>query len=96
MGQSPDAVFAEYVIRALVGNPDMVVVTRTTDERGVLLALDVHPDDMRYVIGRQGNTAKAIRTLLKIVGAKNNARINFKINEPQGVRHDGITPDSAY
>jgi len=52
---------------------------------GVLMALDVHPDDMGKVIGRSGNTAKAIRILLRVVGMKNNARINLKINEPLGV-----------
>ena len=49
---------------------------------GVLMALDVHPEDMGKVIGRAGNTAKAIRILLRVVGMKNNARINLKINEP--------------
>jgi len=68
----------------LVDNPDDVKVTRTVDEMGVLLLLDVHPEDMGKIIGRQGATAKAIRTLLRVVGMKNNARVNLKINEPEG------------
>lgn len=81
-----DQKFLEIVVRAIVNNPDDVKVERTVDERGVLLTLDINPGDMGYVIGRQGQTARAIRTLLKIVGAKNNARVNLKINEPEGGR----------
>ena len=81
-----DQSFIEYVVKAIVNNPDDVKVNRTVDERGVLLTLDVNPSDMGYVIGRQGQTARAIRILLKIVGAKNNARVNLKINEPEGGR----------
>jgi len=81
-----DKVFLEIVVKAIVNNPDDVKVNRTVDERGVLLTLDINPGDMGYVIGRQGQTARAIRTLLKIVGAKNNARVNLKINEPEGGR----------
>ena len=79
-----DKEFLEFIIKAIVGNPDDVKVDRTVDEMGVLLTLDLNPEDMGYVIGRQGQTARAIRTLLKIVGAKNNARVNLKINEPEG------------
>lgn len=78
-----DTVFLEYVIKALVDNPNDVKIKRTVDEMGVLLTLDVHPADMGKVIGRTGNTAKAIRTLLRVVGMKNNARVNLKINEPE-------------
>ena len=81
-----DQKFLEFVVKAIVNNPDDVKVTRTVDERGVLMTLDINPGDMGYVIGRQGQTARAIRTLLKIVGAKNNARVNLKINEPEGGR----------
>ena len=81
-----DQQFLKIVIKAIVGTPDDVKVTRTVDERGVLLTLDLNPSDMGYVIGRRGQTARAIRTLLKIVGAKNNARVNLKINEPEGGR----------
>jgi len=79
-----DKEFIEYVVKAIVSHPDKVKVERTIDERGVLLTLDIDPADMGYVIGRQGQTARSIRTLLKIVGAKNNARVNLKINEPEG------------
>ena len=81
-----DQAFLEYVIKAIVGKPEAVKVERTVDERGVLLTLDVDASDIGYVIGRQGQTARAIRTLLRIVGAKNNARVNLKINEPEGGR----------
>ena len=79
-----DRQFLEHVVKELVDNPDAVKVDRTVDEMGVLLTLDVHPDDMGKIIGRQGATAKAIRTLLRVVGMKNNARVNLKINEPAG------------
>jgi len=80
-----DVGFLEFVVKALVTYPDSIKIKRTVDEMGVLMSLDVHPDDMGKVIGRSGNTAKAIRILLRVVGMKNNARINLKINEPQGV-----------
>lgn len=79
-----DQEFLEYVVKALVDNPDEVHVTRTVDEMGVLLTLDVHKDDMGKIIGRAGATAKAIRTLLRVVGMKYDARVNLKINEPEG------------
>lgn len=79
-----DQEFLEFVVKGLVDNPDSVKVTRTVDEMGVLLLLDVHKDDMGKIIGRSGNTAKAIRTLLRVVGMKNDARVNLKINEPEG------------
>jgi predicted RNA-binding protein YlqC (UPF0109 family) len=79
-----DAQFVEEVVKMLVDNPDSVKVDRKVDEMGVLITLDVHPDDMGMVIGREGSTAKALRTLLRVVGARNNARVNLKINEPEG------------
>jgi predicted RNA-binding protein YlqC (UPF0109 family) len=79
-----DKEFLEFLIKALVDKPEAVVVDRRTDDMGVLLTLDIDPDDMGKVIGRMGNTAKAIRTLLRVVGMKNNARVNLKINEPEG------------
>jgi hypothetical protein len=79
-----DHAFLDYVIKALVDNTDAVVITRSLDEMGVLLTLTVHPDDMGKIIGRDGNIAKALRTLLRVVGMKHNARVNLKINEPQG------------
>ncbi len=82
--QNTDQDFLEYVIKMLVDNPSDVKVNRQVDEMGVLLTLDVNPADMGKVIGRSGNTAKAIRILLRVVGMKNNARVNLKINEPAG------------
>lgn len=79
-----DKEFLEYIVKGLVDNPDKVVIDRTVDEMGVLLTLSVDPADMGKIIGRSGNTAKAIRTLLRIVGMKNNSRVNLKINEPEG------------
>lgn len=79
-----DQQFLEYVVKALVDNPNDVKIDRTVDEMGVLITLTVNPADMGKIIGRMGNTAKAIRTLLRIIGMKNNARVNLKINEPEG------------
>lgn len=85
-----DHAFLEYVVKALVDNPDGVHTTRTVDEMGVLLTLTVAPEDMGKIIGRDGNIAKALRTLLRVVGMKHNARVNLKINEPAGgKRADG-------
>lgn len=79
-----DKEFVEYVVKMLVDNPDDVKVERKIDEMGVLITLDVNPKDMGMVIGREGMTAKALRTLLRVIGARNNARVNLKINEPEG------------
>ena len=84
--QVNDKEFLEYIVKAIVGVPEDVSVERTVDERGVLLTLKINPSDMGYIIGRRGQTAQAVRTLLKIVGAKNNARVNLKIYEPEGSR----------
>lgn len=78
-----DKEFLEYVIKSLVNNPDDVKVERRVDEMGVLLSLHVNPMDMGQVIGRSGATAKALRLLAKIVGVKNDARVNIKIEEPE-------------
>lgn len=88
-----DQEFLEYVIKALVDHPEDVKVDRQVDEMGVLMTLDVNPADMGKIIGRQGNTAKAVRTLLRVVGMKNNARVNLKINEPAGGR--GSAPSAS-
>src|ERR1035437_1031171 len=82
--QESDKTFLEYVVKALVDNPNDVKLDRTVDEMGVLISLTVNPADMGKIIGRMGNTAKAIRTLLRVIGMKNNARVNLKINEPEG------------
>ena|SRR5271168_2767348 len=79
-----DTQFLEFVVKALVDKPEAVKINRTVDEMGVLMTLNVDPADMGKIIGRSGNTAKAVRTLLRVVGMKNNARVNLKINEPEG------------
>lgn len=79
-----DKEFLDYVVKGLVDNPSAVKIERKVDEMGVLLTLDVDPADMGKIIGKMGNTAKAIRTLLRVVGMKNNSRVNLKINEPEG------------
>lgn len=79
-----DQEFLEFVVKGLVDHPEDVKINRSVDEMGVLLTLDLNAEDMGKVIGRSGNTAKAIRTLLRVVGMKNNARVNLKINEPAG------------
>ncbi len=84
MDTHEDKQFLESLVKALVDHPDSVSINRTVDEMGVLLTLDVHAEDMGKIIGRSGNTAKAIRTLLRVVGMKNDARVNLKINEPEG------------
>ncbi len=86
MAEYSDEQFLEYVVKAIVDNPEDVNINRQVDEMGVLLTLKVSPKDMGQVVGRQGATAKAIRSLLKIVGIKNNARVNLKIEEPEGGR----------
>jgi predicted RNA-binding protein YlqC (UPF0109 family) len=88
MHMNKDQEFLEYVVKSLVDNPAKVQVNRTVDEMGVLMTLSVDAPDMGKVIGRDGNTAKAIRTLLRTVGMKNNSRVNLKINEPEGGLRD--------
>ena len=84
MSDQPDAAFIEYVVKQLVEKPESVVINRTVDEMGVLIQLAVDPADMGRVIGKEGRTAKALRTLLRVLGAKNNSRVNLKIIEPDG------------
>ncbi len=86
MDTHEDKQFLETLVKALVDHPESVRINRTVDEMGVLLTLDVHAEDMGKIIGRSGNTAKAIRTLLRVVGMKHDARVNLKINEPEGGR----------
>lgn len=98
-----DQQFLEYVVKALADHPEDVKITRVVDEMGVLLTLSVHQDDMGKVIGRSGATAKAIRTVLRVVGMKNDARVNLKIEEPEGSesrqgrdeRGQGMAPDRS-
>jgi len=84
MAEAKDQEFLEYLVKSIVDNPNDVKVERKVDEMGVLLTLKVSPTDMSQIIGREGSTAKAIRSLLRIVGVKNHARINLKIEEPEG------------
>lgn len=79
-----DRDFVEYVVKQIVEKPEEVVVERTIDEMGVLITLKVAKDDMGKIIGKSGQTAKALRILLRIIGSKNNARVNLKIVEPEG------------
>lgn len=89
-----DQQFLEYVVKALVDHPEDVKINRTVDEMGVLLTLAVNKDDMGKVIGRSGQTAKAIRTVLRVVGMKNDARVNLKIEEPEGGERAESAPQS--
>ncbi len=79
-----DKEFVEFIVKQLVDVPEAVKVDRKVDEMGVLITLHVDQKDMGMVIGRDGATAKALRTLLRVVGARENARVNLKINEPEG------------
>jgi predicted RNA-binding protein YlqC (UPF0109 family) len=78
-----DQEFLEYIVKSLVDHKESVKVDRKVDEMGVLLSLKVHPDDMGQIIGKGGATARAIRSLVRIVGLKNHARVNLKIEEPE-------------
>lgn len=80
----PDRDFVEFIVKQIVENPDDVEVSRSVDEMGVLITLKVHKDDMGKVIGKNGQTAKSLRILLRVIGSKNNARVNLKIVEPDG------------
>jgi len=81
---SSDQDFLEYLIKALVDHPEDVKIDRKVDEMGVLLSLKVNPEDMGQIIGKAGSTARSIRSLVRIVGLKNHARVNLKIEEPEG------------
>ena len=74
----------ETIVKALANHPEDVKISRVVDEMGVLLSLKVHPEDMGQVIGKEGSTARAIRTIIRIIGLKNKARVNLKIEEPEG------------
>lgn len=87
MATEKDQAFVEFVAKELSTKPEKVEVKRTIDEMGVLLELTVDKDDMAVLIGKEGRTAKAIRTLLRVIGAKNDARVNLKIVEPEGSEH---------
>ena len=86
-----DQQFIEYIVKSLVSNPDAVKVERRIDEKGVLLELTVDPEDLGRVIGKRGVTAQSLRTLLRALGTKNDARYNLKI-----VNNDADMPNGGY
>jgi len=90
-----DKEFLEYVVKTLVDNPNDVQVERTIDEMGVLLVLKVNAQDMGQIIGRDGQTARSLRTLLRVIGAKHNARVNLKIFEPEGSKRGKPSREAA-
>jgi len=90
-----DEALLDFIVKELVDHPEDVKIERKVDEMGVLLSLKVNPEDMGKIIGKSGNTAKAIRTLLRIVGMKDNARVNLKIEEPEGASNTSAQEDSS-
>jgi predicted RNA-binding protein YlqC (UPF0109 family) len=95
MSTSIDQQFIEYIVKSLVGNPDAVKVERRIDEKGVLLELTVDPEDLGRVIGKRGSTAQSLRSLLRALGTKNDARYNLKIvdvDRPEGERNSSSAP----
>ena len=90
-----DQQFVEYIVKSLVGHPDDVIVERIIDEKGVLLSLTVHPEDLGRVIGKRGITAQSLRTLLRALGTKNDARYNLKIVNTDGGKPEGETVISS-
>lgn len=91
-----DQQFVEYIVKSVVGHPDDVVVERTIDEKGVLLTLTVNPEDLGRVIGKRGVTAQSLRTLLRALGTKNDARYNLKIvnNDDQASSYTTSSDDA--
>lgn len=87
---SIDQQFVEFIVKSLVGNPDAVEIKRSIDEKGVLLELTVAPEDIGRVIGKRGSTAQSIRSLLRTLGTKNDARYNLKIVDPTGGFNPGL------
>ncbi len=94
MENKTDQEFLEFLIKSLVDHPEDVAVGRTVDEMGVLLSLKVNAEDMGQIIGRSGSTARAIRSLVRIIGLKNHARVNLKIEEPEGGRRAPRTEEA--
>src|SRR4051794_510724 len=97
MASSIDQQFIEYIVKSLVGKPDAVEIKRTIDEKGVLLELSVDPEDLGRVIGKRGATAQSLRTLLRALGTKNDARYNLKIVDtgPPPERRDKATEETT-
>jgi len=90
-----DQEFLEFLVKSIVDHPDDVRIDRKVDELGVLLTLHVNKEDMGQIVGRQGVTAKALRTLLRIVGVKHSARVNLKIDEPEGSTHEAAAEEES-
>lgn len=95
MVEENDKEFLEYIVKALVDNPEDVKVERKVDEMGVLLSLKVNAEDMGQIIGKQGSIAKAIRSLVRIIGLKNHARVNLRIEEPEGGKREGMIKNES-
>ncbi len=95
MTASIDQQFIEYIVKSLVGHPDDVVVDRIVDEKGVLLTLTVNPEDLGRVIGKRGATAQSLRSLLRALGTKNDARYNLKIVDVDRPESERDQPRSA-
>src|SRR5277367_661817 len=89
MNNSIDQQFIEFVVKSLVSKPDAVKIERRIDEKGVLLELSVDPEDLGRVIGKRGATAQSLRTLLRALGTKQDARYNLKIIDPNNNREEG-------
>lgn len=87
--EGPDKDFIEHVVKMIVENKDSVQVSRSVDEMGVLITLQVAKEDMGKIIGKNGQTAKSLRILLRVIGSKNNARVNLRIVEPEGSEYEG-------
>ncbi len=94
MSATIDQQFIEYIVKSLVGNPDSVSIVRSVDEKGVLLELTVAGEDLGRVIGKRGATAQSLRTLLRALGTKNDARYNLKIVD-NGEGHGPAPASSA-
>ncbi len=86
-----DQQFLEYVVKSIVNHPDEAHVERTVDEKGILLTIHIHQDDMGYVIGARGATAQALRRLLNAIGAKQNEKVSMKIWEPEEARREHLS-----
>ncbi|MEI6477708.1 MAG: KH domain-containing protein [bacterium] len=99
--QAQEQEFVEYIVKGIVDHPDDVSTEHTIDEMGTLISLHVSAEDMGTIIGKEGRTAKALRTLLRVFGAKNDARVNLKIIEPEGGRtysdqgEEGVTTEKS-
>lgn len=87
-----DQIFLETTVKLIVDHPEDVIITRVRDDMGILMTLTVNPLDMGKIIGRQGGNAQAIRTLVRTIGMKNQAKVNLKITDPR----DRSNVQSAY